>query len=261
MLWLDASRTLNIAHKGACAQAPPNTLAAFRRAAEVGADGVELDVHLSADGVPVVIHDATVDRTTDGTGRVADLPLAALKELDAGSWFDPAFAGERIPTLEEVLETIGGSLLINVELKAMPGARPGLEAAVIGLVRRYGLEDRVLLSSFNPFSLRRARQLAPDLPIGFLYDASGLSRLARLVTAAMVRLRAEALHPHYRLATPALVRRAHRRGRRVVVWTVNEPDTMRQMVEMGVDAIITDHPDRLREVLEERYPSHTQEER
>lgn len=248
-LWLAAQETLNIAHRGASAEAPPNTLAAFRRAMELGADGVELDVRLSADGVPVVIHDATVDRTTDGTGRVADLSLAALKELDAGSWFDPVFAGERIPTLEEVFEAIGATGLINVELKALPGEERGLEPAVVTLVRQHNLTDRVLFSSFNPFTLRRTRRLAPDIPLGFLYDASHLSRMARAAAALMPRLRPEALHPNWHLVSRALVDRAHRRGRKVIAWTVNDPRHMRRLVGLGVDGIITDYPDRLGEVL------------
>ena len=248
-LWLTSDRTLNIAHRGASAAAPPNTLAAFRRAADLGADGVELDVHLSADGVPVVIHDFTVDGTTDGTGRVRDLPLAALRELDAGSRFDPAFAGERIPTLEEVFAEVGGRLLINVELKSMPGNDyPGLEEAVAALVRRHGLADRVLVSSFNPFALRRFRRAMPEVPVGFLYETAPLSRAARLA-AALVRLRPQALHPWWGMITPAAVRRAHARGQRVVAWTVDDPAAMARLVEWGVDAIITNYPDRMREYV------------
>jgi len=249
-LWLTAERTLNIAHQGACGLAPSNTLAAFRLAAELGADGVELDVHLSADGVVVVIHDFTVDRTTDGAGWVANLPLEALKELDAGSWFDPSFAGERIPTLEEVFEEVGHRLLINVELKVPPREDRGLEAAVVGLVERQGLADRVLISSFNPYALRRVRRLAPHIPLGFLYGSAPLSRVARVAAWLMRDLRPEAIHPHWTTISGAGVRRAHRRGRRVVVWTVDEPAAMRRLAGWGVDGIITNWPDRLREVLQ-----------
>lgn len=248
--WLTATHVLNIAHRGASAVAPPNTLAAFRKAAELGADGIELDVHLSADGVPVVIHDFTVDGTTDGTGRVRDLPLAALRELDAGSRFDPAFAGERIPTLEEVFAEVGDRLLINVELKSMPGNEyPGMEEAVAGLIRRFGLTERVLVSSFNPLALRRFRKVAPEVPIGFLYETAPLSRLAQLLAALLPGLRPQALHPHWSLVGPETVRRAHRRGRKVVVWTVDEPEAMARLSGWGVDAIITNYPDRLAAIL------------
>lgn len=244
--WLTANRTLNIAHRGASAVAPPNTLAAFRRAAELGADGVELDVHLSADGIPVVIHDFTVDATTDGTGRVQDLPLAALKELDAGSRFDPAFVGERIPTLEEVFAEVGGRLLINVELKSMPGNDyPGLEETVAALIRRHGLAERVLVSSFHPLALRRFRRAMPEVPVGFLYETAPLSRLARFLAALLPGLRPEAVHPWWGMITPAVVRQAHARRRRVVAWTVDDPEAMARLVEWGVDAVITNYPDRM----------------
>lgn len=251
-LWLTASRTLNIAHQGASAAAPSNTLAAFRRAAELGADGIELDVHLSADGVPVVIHDFTVDRTTDGTGRVADLTLAALKELDAGSWFDPAYAGEQIPTLREVFETVGPHLLINVELKALPVSRDGLERAVVELVEAHHLADRVLLSSFNPFAIRQVRRASPHLPIGLLYAATPLFRLTRVLAGLMRSLRPEAMHPQWSVVDPATVHRVHARGQRLIAWTVDEPHSMQQLARWGVDGIITNRPDRLLEVLEAR---------
>lgn len=178
-LWLSSERILNVAHQGASAVAPPNTLAAFRKAAELGADGVELDVHLSADGAAVVIHDFTVDRTSDGRGRVADLPLAALKELDAGSWFDPRYASEPIPTLNEVFEAVGRELMINIELKLLPRGGRGLAAEVVSLVKRHGLANRVLISSFNLSALRRVRRLEPQLPLGLLYGPAPLSWLAR----------------------------------------------------------------------------------
>ena len=249
-LWLTACRTLNIAHQGASAAAPSNTLAAFRRAAELGADGIELDVHFSADGVPVVIHDFTVDRTTDGTGRVAELTLATLKELDAGSWFDPAFAGEQIPTLAEVFETVGPHLLINVELKALPTGKDGLEQAVVDLVEAHHLADRVLLSSFNPFAIRQVRRLSPHLPIGLLYADTPLLRLARVLAGLMRSLHPEAMHPHWSVVDPAAVRRVHARGQRLIVWTVDDPDHMQQLARWGVDGIITNRPDRLLKVLE-----------
>jgi glycerophosphoryl diester phosphodiesterase len=250
-LWLTARRTLNIGHRGASAAAPANTLAAFEQAAAMGADGVELDVHLSADGVPVVIHDFAVDATTDGSGQVADLPLVALKELDAGAWFDSTFSGERIPTLDEAFETVGQRLLINVELKVhgQPGA--ALVEAVAARVKCHGLSDRILISSFNPLALQQMRSLSPSLPLGFLTSPLPDSWLARLRLRLMHDLRAEAVHPHWCLVRPAAIRRIHGRGQRIVVWTVDDVDRMRQLVAWGVDGIITNQPDRLRKVLEE----------
>ncbi|MBN1887740.1 MAG: hypothetical protein JW850_07105 [Thermoflexales bacterium] len=239
-----------MAHRGARRVAPPNTLAAFVRALELGADGVELDVHLSADGVPVVIHDFSLEATTDGHGPVSSKTLAELKELDAGSAFDPAFAGERIPTLEEVFEAIGQLALINIELKALGPLGGGLERAVAGLVQKHGLEKRVLCSSFNPFALRRIKRLLPHVPAGLLYapDVPFYQRRAWLAPLCPH----EARHPHYTMLTPSSLQALRRRGYRVNVWTVNDPADMRRMIEMGVDAIITDRPDTLAHILRDQ---------
>ena len=155
MDWLAFDRCLIIGHRGASADAPENTLAAFRRAAENGADGIELDVRLSGDGDVVVIHDATVDRTTNGQGSVASMTVAELQALDAGS-------GEYIPTLDEVFALFGDSFLYNVELKGSGARDRGLEAAVAELITTHNLERQVVVSSFNQFSLRRARRLLPS---------------------------------------------------------------------------------------------------
>lgn len=251
---LESDRTLNIAHRGASAAAPPNTLAAFKKAVELGADGIEFDVHFSADGVPVVIHDFTVDATTDGSGRVADLTLAQLKQLDAGTRFDPAFTGERIPTLDEVLEAVrgrrgwGGELLLNVELKTTSPGDNGLERAVITLVEQHSLSRRVLFSSFNPFSLRRAKRIAPHIPVGLLYD-QGLSLPLRRAWLAFLAPH-EARHPHYKMVDVRYMAWARRRGYRVNTWTVDDPAEMRRLVGLGVNGIITNVPDVLRSVLE-----------
>jgi len=243
-----SNRTLNIAHRGASAAAPPNTLAAFEKAIELGADGIEFDVHFSADGVPVVIHDFTVDATTDGSGRVADLTLAQLKQLDAGTRFDPAFTGERIPTLDDVLRAVGNRLLLNIELKTTSLGDNGLERAVITLVEQHGLSRRVLFSSFNPFSLRRAKRIAPHIPAGLLYD-QGLSLPLRRAWLAFLAPH-EARHPHYKMVDAHYMAWARRRGYRVNTWTVDDPGEMRRLVGLGVNGIITNVPDVLRSVLE-----------
>lgn len=242
-----ADRTLNIAHRGASALAPGNTLAAFAKAAELNADGIEFDVQLSADNVPVVIHDFTVDRTTDGSGRVADLTLAQLKRLDAGAPFDLSFSGQRIPTLTEVLETLGGQLLLNIELKSAGVRDNGLERAVTDQVTRHGLEDSVILSSFSPFSLRQAKRLAPRIPVGLLY-APGMSLpLRRAWLAALFPH--EARHPHHTMVNAGFMTWARQRGYKVNTWTVDDVDEMHRLVTLGVDGIITNNPDILRDVL------------
>lgn len=247
--WLISRRTLNIGHRGASAAAPPNTMAAFHKAVEMGADGVELDVHLSADSTPVVIHDFTVDSTTDGSGRVAELSLAQLKELDAGSHFDPQYANERIPTLEEVFAGVGQQLLINVELKVMGRSDHGMGEAVARLVHRFGLEERVIVSSFNPLALYSFHRAAPHLPIGLLYSPLPYSWLARIFAWTMRDLSFQAVHPHVSMAKRKAIQRAHAQGRRVITWTVDDKDKMRDLAVWGVDGIITNHPDRLRDVL------------
>jgi len=156
--WLD--RPLVLGHRGASAHAPANTVAAFRVADGAGAHGVELDVHLTADGVPVVIHDGSVDATTDGHGRVRDMTLREIQQLDAGSHFDAAFAGERIPTLAEALAAMGDRMLVNVELKPQSKGTEDLERAVAKVVYETQMASRVWFSSFKPYSLHQIRRFA-----------------------------------------------------------------------------------------------------
>jgi glycerophosphoryl diester phosphodiesterase len=245
---LSGARTLNWAHRGASGHAPENTLAAFRLAAEMGADGIELDVHLSADGQVVVIHNGTVDATTDGQGRVRDLTLDGLQSLDAGSWYGPRFAGQRIPTLEQVFADLGQRLRINVEIKGERGGAPAgqLEAAVVALIEARGLVERVIVSSFFPSSLRRVHKLNPDIPLGFLYAG----RIQKWLPPWVYRMLApyDALHPAFGLVDAAYVARA---GREVPlnVWTVNDEAELRRMCGLGVAGIITNYPDRLARIL------------
>ena len=239
--FIPRDRPLIIAHRGASAAAPQNTLAAFRRAIELGADGVELDVHLSADGVPVVMHGFAVDETTDGTGQVTDQTLAELKELDAGVKFSPQFAGERIPTLAQVFQALEGKLLVNVELKDLSPKGVGLEAPVLEVVRQCDMEKKVLFSSFNPFTLRRMRPLAPQIPSGLLYAHDLPIYLRRAWLAPWTPH--EARHPDSEMVNARLVKWCHARKLRVNVWTVNEPVEMKRLISLGVDGIITDVPD------------------
>lgn len=241
------SRPLVLAHRGASDQAPENTLAAFRRALEAGADGVELDVHLSRDGEIVVIHDEQVDRTTDGSGPVKNLTLAQLKALDAGSWFDSRFRGERIPTLAEVLETIGPACrLINVELKSGRVLYPDLERKVVETLRRFGMLEKCVISSFNHYSLRLLKGVEPAARTGILY-VEGL--VDPWVYARQVP--ADAIHPPFYALLPEVVKGAHAAGFAVHTWTVDAPDQMRRALSWGVDAIITNRPGVLRGIIEE----------
>ena len=241
-------RTLNFAHRGASGHAPENTLAAFLLAAEMGAHGIELDVHLSADGEAVVIHNDTVDATTDGTGRVSQLALSEIRSLDAGSSFDPEFAGERIPTLQEVFDAVGRRLLINVEIKVELGYHPReQEAEVVGLIEDNQMIDRVIISSFVPSSLRRVHKMNPSIALGLLYGEQETAWLPRVMRWLSVPF--DALHPSYHMVHADYVKNAQQRGRRVNVWTVNTADDMRRMHDLGVDGIITNYPDVLHAIL------------
>jgi glycerophosphoryl diester phosphodiesterase len=235
-----AAAPLVIAHRGAARSAPENTLAAFRKAAELGADGIELDAKLTRDGVAVCHHDRRLERTTDGAGRVLDQPWERVRRLDAGSHFSPAFAGEPIPRLADVLEELGRRLLVNVELTNYGSPADALPEIVVDLVARMRLEARVLLSSFNTIALRRCARLRPRLPLGLLLrrDQGPLRRIAFPLLAPH-----EAIHLGDDLVNAAGVRRFLQRGLRVHVWTVNTAERVRLLIRLGVNAVITDEPE------------------
>ncbi len=235
-----SGQTLVFGHRGASAFAPMNTLPAFELAVEQGADGVELDVQRSQDGHAVIVHDFTVDHTTDGSGHVADMSLAELKELDAGSWFSATFRGVRIPTLDEVFETVGQKLCINVEIKSDSAETDGIEQLVANIITRHDLEQRVIVSSFNPLALKRFRDILPFVPIGFLYSAD-----VPVDTRQMMRdmqLSHEARHPHHELIDAEYMEWTKKNGYRVNTWTVNDLERAVTLRDLGVDAIITDKP-------------------
>lgn len=230
-----------IAHRGSSTHAPENTIAAFELAVAQNADGIELDVKLCADGQIIVIHDQIVDRTSNGSGKVLDLSLAALKELDAGSWFSPDFVGESIPTLREVFEAVGKKTFINIELTNYASIRDELPDKVIDLVRKHNMEGSVLFSSFNPLALRRVHKLLPETPIGLLALPGFAGAWARSFLGRWI-VPYQALHPDVGNTTSALVNRHHNKGERVYTWTVNDPEDFRRLFKMGIDGVITDDP-------------------
>ena len=229
------------AHRGASARAPENTIAAFELALTHQADAIELDVKLSADGYVVVMHDATVDLTTDGKGRVRDLPLAELKALDAGSRFSDQFKGEKVPTLEEVFEALGKRTFINVELTNYNSSRDSLVETVCMLVKKHKMQKRVLFSSFLASNLSKARNFLPGVPRGLLALNGLLGVWARSFGFAFGKY--DALHPNLKDMTQQEAMRVHRLKRRVHVWTVNDPQDMRRLFHWGVDGIFTDDPE------------------
>jgi glycerophosphoryl diester phosphodiesterase len=228
------------AHRGASAHAPENTLAAFELALAQQADAIELDVKLSSDGQVVVIHDATVDRTTNGKGRVRDLPLADLKKLDAGSFFSEQFTGEKIPTLDEVFESVGKRTFINVELTNYNTPGDMLVETVCMLVKKHNMQKRVLFSSFFASNLSKARSYLPGVPRGLLALDGLLGVWAR--SFGFVFGKYDALHPHLNDMSQQQSLRVHRLNRRVHVWTVNSEADMRRLFNWGVDGIFTDDP-------------------
>lgn len=234
-----------IAHRGASGNAPENTAAAFELACKQRAEGVEFDVHLSQDGIPVVIHDEKVDRTTNGKGLVKDKPLSELKELDAGSWYDARFSNQQILTLTETLEIVKDMEIINIELKSGIIPYPGLEEIVIKQVKKEGLEDRTILSSFNHYSLWQCKQLAPEIKTGILHMA-GLYQPWQYAH----RLQAEALHPYYYAVAGPIIDGCHRAGLGVNVFAVNREEEISRIINISADGLITNFPDkaiRLRE--------------
>jgi glycerophosphoryl diester phosphodiesterase len=230
---------LVIAHRGASGHAPENTLAAFKRAIAQGATFIETDLQLSRDARFVAIHDDTVNRTTNGHGKVHDLSLANLRKLDAGSWFGSEFSGERIPTLEEILEfSKKHDVVFYLELK--PGGSWGGEHALIGALRESDDIVRTVVISFDAGILEGLRRIEPTVMTGLLFDG----QIDRPLEKA-VEVGARQLAVRSDLVTPALLADARKKDLQVVCWTVNHPAHMRLLIEAGVDGIMSDYPDRL----------------
>jgi glycerophosphoryl diester phosphodiesterase len=241
---------LIFAHRGASAYAPENTLAAFELALQQGAPAIELDVKLSADGHVVVIHDQTVDRTTQHSGRVNELTLEELRQMDAGSHFDISFHGEKIPTLAEVFETIDPSVLINVELTNYASPGDDLPHRVAELIKRHNIQHNLLFSSFNPIALLRIHRLVSQAPIGLLALSGPAGAWARSRLGRLIPYRS--LHPEWHDLSPSLIRTAHRRKRKVYAYTVNQEESMHHSFDLGIDGIFTDDPVLAQKVLKAR---------
>jgi glycerophosphoryl diester phosphodiesterase len=255
-------RVKNIAHRGGAGIAPENSLLAFHNSLRVGADVLELDVHTTSDGHIVVIHDSTVDKTTNGSGRVKDFTLSQLKELDAaynfttdnGTTYPYRGKGTRIPTLEEIFKEFKDQE-INIEIRQFD---PPIEKELGELIRRYQMEEKVVVASVNKDSLNRFRKMNPDIrtslardevmefmfpdlfgyePPGFALQVPETHKIVPFVTITIV--------------TEDFINKAHRNGLEVHVWTVNDVGDMKRFINMGVDGIMTDYPDRLSQLLKE----------
>lgn len=244
--WRDKS-PLVIAHRGASAYAPENTLAAFRLAQEQGAQAIEFDVKLTKDERVVVLHDETLERTTSGKGLLSSFSYEEIKRLDAGSSFGTEFKNEKIPTLEQVFDHVGSKMLMNIELTNYARPFDNLPAKVVQVIRNAGNETQILFSSFSPISLIRARRKAPDIAIGLLVQKSTPIWL----TAAYTRLlKYEYLHPQDGMITSSMLDKMREKNVSVNVWTVNNQNRMRDLLDMGVSGLITDNPKRALELLQ-----------
>jgi glycerophosphoryl diester phosphodiesterase len=233
-----------IAHRGYSKIAPENTISAFKLAVRFRADMIELDVRMTKDGTPVVIHDSKVDRTTNGTGSVKNFYLWVLRELDAGSWFNHKYIGEKIPTLKEVFDAVGGKIPINIEIKNA-SIKDKLTEKVLAVIYENEIANNVLISSFDPRILRNVRKLTDEIPTGFLYHYpiyfNPVKTLLNLGTNVLIH--------NYKFTTPKLVEKLHNAGFKIFVYTVNRPNHILKMLEIGVDGIITDDVKLTRRIL------------
>ena len=228
-------------HRGAGGNCPENTIAAFVEAADSGAEGIELDVHLSRDGKLVVCHDETLERTTNGTGLIKEREWDYIRRLDAGTWFSPVFTGERVPLLDDVFRICKRrNLQVNVELKTDYFSYDGIEKMAAASIARFGMDEMVIVSSFNHYSIIRLKKTAPHLAAGLLYSC----HIYRPHIYA-ASLPAEALHPAYHLTNPEIINDAHAAGYQVNVWFAREKWDETQalrVLESGADCIITNYP-------------------
>ena len=241
---------LNLAHRGFSGIYPENTMLAFSKAVSEGdCDGLELDVHFSKDGELMVMHDRSLERTTTGTGYISDYTYDDLMYLDAGIKFDARFAGERIPKLIQVLELVkNNDLMLNIELKNYEVEYPGIERAVVLLIKKMNLEKQVFLSSFNHISIAECKRSYPEIRAGILYHQPLFNAEKYCVTIG-----ADTIHPHYGLLQyeKNLTERCRAAGLCVNTWTVNEEADMEYMVAQQVDSIITNFPNKLSTLLKE----------
>jgi len=232
-------RPLVISHAACKGHAPENTLAGIRAALVQGSDAIEIDLHATADGVPVLIHDDLVDRTTNGTGDVRAMTAAQVRALDAGAQgFDGRYAGERVPTLAEALDATAGRAMLVIEIK-----QRGIEPLTVQTVRRLGAADRVMVWSFHPATVAAMRTLAPEIPCGQLWSERDPDPV-RMCAVALAG-NAQAVCPNWTFVDPLLMRRALFKGLRVFAWTADAPADIARLRGLGVDGICSNYPDRV----------------
>lgn len=228
-----------IAHRGYSGKYPENTMLSFQKAVEAGCDGIELDVQLTKDGEVVVFHDEKVDRTTDGAGAVKDYTLEELKKLNAAKLFPRLTDFEAVPTLDEYCAWMAkNDIFTNIEIKTGVYYYEDIEKKTVDVIRKYGLEDRIIFSSFNPESLSRTLQLAPEIPCGFLIGGSGLGNAGYFCKSCGYAY----YHPGFKMLNEAVIENCRANGIRMNVWTVNDMAELEQLCEWGCDGVITNFP-------------------
>ncbi len=235
----------NYAHRGFSGEYPENTMIAFEKAIENGCEGIELDVHFSRDKELVIIHDEQIDRTSDKTGLVKDLTYDELCKADFSYKFKEKTGFQRIPTLREYFELVKDKEIItNIELKTGIFDYPGIEQAVYDLICEYGLKDKVIISSFNHFSVMRTKEIDPGIKCGFLTE-SWILNAGNYVKENHV----EAYHPIFRMLNEEIVKDLKANSCEINTWTVNEEEDILKMISIGVDGIISNYPDRVAKIL------------
>lgn len=240
-------KSLNIAHRGFSGKYPENTMRAFEAAVKAGCDGIETDLHMTKDGVIVICHDEKLDRTTDGEGFIVDYNYKELQKFNAGIHFNEGAFSDKIPTLDEFLDFVKDKgLFINIELKNNIFIYTGLEEEVIKRIHEYRLEENVILSSFNHYSMVKVKQLDPGIKTGLLYSATLYN-----VHEYAKKLGADAVHPFFpSLQDKNIVRKIKESGLKINTYTVNEKIYMKQLMDLGIDGIITNFPDMMKELTQ-----------
>ncbi len=240
-------KPLILGHRGDKVHAPENTLSAFRLAMQNGAEGVELDTKLTADGFVVIMHDQTLDRTTNGKGSISRYTLNELRALDAGSHFSPQFKDERIPTLEEVFDAVGPNGIIDIELTNYASPGDALPVKVAELIKAHHVEERVLVSSFHPMNLIRFSRKMPGVPAGLLTEVGKKGNFARGPIARLIPH--QLLISYYTDVQGYLIAREHRHAGKMYAWIEAQPEGIRTLFEQGIDGIITDDPGLARRIM------------
>lgn len=243
-----------IAHRGGAKLAPENTLVSFKNAIAIGVDMIEIDVHFSKDSEIIVIHDESLDRTTNGTGEVKDLTLDEIKKYDAGSWFSEDYKNEKVPTLTEVLQTINAQCKLLIEIKDGDERYPGLEKKIVETIKEHNAEEWVVVQSFNKNSILRIKEFYPDLITYYLLGKGGFNDFYTEVSDQIskgksIEKKFDGIAPNHKVLDKNKVDLLHKTGFGIFTYTVNDKEDMQKVIELGVDGIITDSPDILKKIL------------